>query len=60
MARIQELCPGVNAKEYAGLNHLMQHAVTGEVAEYAEIEETMSPEVIADIIDFIHSAAPQR
>ena len=61
MARIRELCPGVNAKEYAGLNHLMQHAVTGEVAEYAEIEETMSPEVIADIIDFIHStAAPQR
>lgn len=61
MARIRELCPGVNAKEYAGLNHLMQHAVTGEVAEYAEIEETMSPEVIADIIDFIHStAAPKR
>lgn len=61
MARIRELCPGVNAKEYAGLNHLMQHAVTGEVAEYAEIEESMSPEVIADIIDFIHStAAPKR
>lgn len=61
IARIRELCPGVNAKEYPGLNHLMQHAVTGEVAEYAKIEETMSPEVIADIIDFIHSTTvPQR
>lgn len=40
-------------KEYQGLNHLFQHAVTGEVSEYGEIEETISPEVMEDIIQFI-------
>ncbi|WP_214071466.1 alpha/beta hydrolase [Mucilaginibacter sp. dw_454] len=32
-----------------GLNHLFQHAGTGETNEYAKIEETISPEVL-DII----------
>lgn len=36
-----------------GLNHLMQHAVTGEVSEYGEIKETISPEVLNAITDFI-------
>ena len=35
------------------LNHLMQHAVTGELAEYATIEETISPEVLQIIASFI-------
>lgn len=36
-----------------GLNHLMQHAVTGEVTEYGDLTETISPEVLAIIYDFI-------
>lgn len=36
-----------------GLNHLMQHCKTGKVTEYAEIEETMAPEVIDAIAEFI-------
>lgn len=39
--------------EYKSLNHLMQHAVRGTVDEYAEIEETFSAEVLADIVRFI-------
>lgn len=33
-------------KEYAGLNHLFQHCQTGMPAEYGEIEETISEEVL--------------
>lgn len=40
-------------KEIAGLNHLLQHATTGEVSEYAEIRETISPEVLQLLLDFI-------
>lgn len=40
-------------KEYPGLNHLFQHAVTGELTEYDEIEETISPEVLEDILLFV-------
>ena len=29
-----------------GLNHLFQHAASGEVAEYPQIEETISPDVL--------------
>ena len=36
-------------KEYAGLNHLFQHCTTRAVDEYAKSEETISPEVLADI-----------
>jgi len=36
------------------LNHLFQHAVTGEVNEYATIEETVSPEVLQVMTDWIH------
>ena len=56
--RVSELCPSANAVEYPGLNHLMQHAVTGAVTEYSQIPETMSPEVIADIAAFIRSVCP--
>jgi hypothetical protein len=41
-------------KEYEGLNHLFQHATTGNVAEYMHIEETISPEVLSDIADWIN------
>ena len=35
------------------LNHLLQHAMTGEMSEYGEINETISPEVLNIITDFI-------
>lgn len=43
----------VEIKRMEGLNHLMQKAVTGEPAEYGEIKETISPEVLTIIADFI-------
>lgn len=42
-------------KEYPGLNHLFQHAVTGNVMEYGKISETMSEEVLKDIVKWIKS-----
>ena len=42
-------------KEYPGLNHLFQHCTTGLVNEYSQIEETISPEVLEDIVQFINS-----
>ncbi len=36
----------VTIKEMPGLNHLFQHATTGGFAEYAQIDETFSPEVL--------------
>ena len=45
--------PDINIKIYPELNHLMQHSKTGKITEYAEIEETVSPEVLEDIKLFI-------
>lgn len=45
--------PSATVKVYPGLNHLMQHAVTGAVEEYSQIEETISPEVLEDTVSFI-------
>jgi hypothetical protein len=36
-----------------GLNHLFQHATTGLPQEYGQIEETMSPEVLQRVADWI-------
>lgn len=41
------------SKVYPNLNHLFQNAKTGAVGEYAEIEETMNPEVLKDITAWI-------
>lgn len=38
---------------YAGLNHLFQHCQNGTPDEYESIEETFSPEVIEDMVNFI-------
>ncbi len=40
-------------KEYPSLNHLFQHCTTGLPAEYGQIEETISPEVLADVATWI-------
>jgi len=39
--------------EFHGLNHLFQTAKTGSIAEYAEIEETMSPAVMEKISSWV-------
>jgi pimeloyl-ACP methyl ester carboxylesterase len=40
-------------EEIPGANHLFQHAKTGNIDEYGKIEETMSPEVLEKIADWI-------
>ena len=40
-------------KVYPGLNHLFQRCGTGQADEYGKIEETISPEVLADIAGWI-------
>ena len=42
-------------KEYPQLNHLFQHCTTGLPAEYGQIEETIAPEVLMDIAQWINS-----
>lgn len=42
-------------QEFPGLNHLFQHCETGVPAEYATIEETISPEVLEMIVGFVKS-----
>lgn len=43
-------------KEYPSLNHLFQHCQTGLPTEYGNIEETISPEVLTDITEWIKRA----
>jgi uncharacterized protein len=45
--------PDVTLRRFPGLNHLLQHAEAGTVEEYGQIEETMSPEVLQLIGDWI-------
>ena len=40
-------------RELPDLNHLFQHCVTGAPAEYATIDETISPEVLEMIVGFV-------
>lgn len=40
-------------KEYPGLNHLFQHCTTGAVAEYRNIEETIAPEVLETMVQWM-------
>lgn len=40
-------------KEYPSLNHLFQHCQTCKVEEYGQLEETISPEVLKDISNWI-------
>lgn len=41
-------------KKVEGVNHLFQHCQTGIVMEYQQIEETMAPEVLRIIIEWIN------
>ena len=40
-------------KSYALLNHLFQESTTGEIDEYGKIEQTFSPIVLSDIVNWI-------
>jgi len=44
--------------ELERLNHLFQHATTGSPSEYARIQETMAPEVLTQISDWIVGLPP--
>ena len=58
LAAIRENAPrgsNVTVIELPGLNHLFQHCSTGLVSEYKDIEETISPEVLELIADWILS-----
>ena len=39
--------------EYESLNHMLQHAETGNVSEYGAIEETISEDVLEQMVQFI-------
>lgn len=59
LARLEALrqqCPELNvtAREMPELNHLFQHCTTGLPAEYGIIEETISPDVLSAISEFIN------
>ncbi|MBD8984814.1 MAG: alpha/beta fold hydrolase, partial [Bacteroides cellulosilyticus] len=43
----------VTTKEYPGLNHLFQVCKTCTINEYGQLEETISPEVLKDMSDWI-------
>lgn len=59
MPQMQRLSPKAQIKLYPELNHLFQHSQTGAVQEYGTIEETISTEVLEDIVDFILGVQPQ-
>ena len=43
----------VTTKAYPKLNHLFQKAETGSVQEYKEIEQTIDPQVLEDITNWV-------
>ena len=51
--------PDATVRELPGLNHLFQHAQTGAVGEYSEIEETMAPEVLDLVASWIKARFPR-
>lgn len=60
LAVIKEFVPKAEAMLMPDLNHLLQHAVTGEMTEYDEIRETISPEVLEAIVQFINNQMQKK
>lgn len=50
---IERHLPTARIHRMPSLNHLLQHAQTGEPSEYAQIRETISQEVLDAIVSFI-------
>ena len=53
LAAIKKAIPTATIQSMPGLNHLFQHCVKCSVDEYAELEETFSPEVLQLMGDWI-------
>ena len=53
LAVIRQHCKHAEIRMMPSLNHMMQHALTGDMTEYDEIRETISPEVLEIILEFI-------
>lgn len=53
LRKIEAMCPSADCRLYPDLNHLFQHCKTGLSTEYARIEETMSEEVLGDIVAWV-------
>ena len=51
--KIRTLLPSADTRLYPGLNHLFQHCTTGLGTEYPAIEETISPEVLGEMAEWI-------
>ena len=47
--------PKTKIKVYPGLSHLFQHSTTGNPMDAAKIDETIAPEVLTDIAEWITS-----
>ncbi len=50
---IRDLLPSATVRTYPDLNHLFQHCITGDPTQYYAIEETISPEVLSDMVNWI-------
>jgi fermentation-respiration switch protein FrsA (DUF1100 family) len=53
-------CKDYACREFDGLNHLFQHCTTGSPSEYISITETMSPEVLRTIADWIKVKSAEK
>ena len=51
--KLSTLNSKLSTKLYPSLNHLFQHATTGAPTEYGVIEETISEEVLSDIVTWL-------
>lgn len=46
--------PQAHIVELEGINHALQHGVTGSPGEYATIEEAVAPEILELLTKWIH------
>ena len=60
LAAIKKAIPTASIKSMPGLNHLFQHCVKCSVDEYAELEETFSPEVLQIMGDWIKGVVESK
>lgn len=51
---IRSLVPSAEILRLSGVNHLMQHCRSGEVDQYEQIEQTIAPEVLEAIVEFVN------
>ncbi len=59
-AALKEAGAPATVKVYPGLNHLFQPAKTGALDEYATIETTIDPQVLADIAAWVGQAPARK